>query len=117
MTCGLPKKLAIVESDIDFATQIKPLLERSCIKCHGVERPKGGLSMTSLEKLTIGGKTKEPSVVPGDHESSQLWRFASDLVEDLEMPPLDKRDKYPALSKEELELIADWIDSGAVWDE
>jgi hypothetical protein len=37
----------------------------------------------------------------------------SDLVEEYEMPPVDKRDKYPKLTKDEIGLIRAWIDQGA----
>jgi len=36
-------------------------------------------------------------------------------VEDLEMPPLRRRDEYPALTAAEIGLIRDWIDAGAEW--
>ena len=39
--------------------------------------------------------------------------FVSELVEDMEMPPTDKRDKYPALTKEQIGLLRAWIDQGA----
>src|SRR5262249_11133325 len=32
---------------VDFARQIKPLLERSCVGCHGGEKPRGGLRVES----------------------------------------------------------------------
>jgi hypothetical protein len=36
-------------------------------------------------------------------------------VEDLEMPPLAKRAKYPALTKDEIEKLNGWIAQGANW--
>ena len=71
--------------------------------------------MTTRQGLIRGGKTKEPSIIPGNSQQSQMHRFASDRVEDLEMPPVDKRYKYPALSRKELEHLRNWIDSGADW--
>ena len=31
------------------------------------------------------------------------------------MPPLPKRDKFAAFTKEEVELVRAWIEQGAVW--
>lgn len=100
---------------VDFGSQIKPVLERSCVGCHSGGRPKGGLDMTDRIRLLKGGNSNDDSVVPGNGKQSQLLRFASDAVEDLEMPPLNKRKQYPALTPEELNLLKLWIDRGAVW--
>ncbi|HEV8606212.1 MAG TPA: c-type cytochrome domain-containing protein, partial [Tepidisphaeraceae bacterium] len=37
--------LASADSRIDFDQQIRPILQRSCIKCHGPEKQKGGLRL------------------------------------------------------------------------
>jgi ankyrin repeat protein len=100
---------------IDFTRDVQPILQRSCIDCHSGERPKGSFSLTSRDSLLRGGQSGEPAVVPGYADDSQLIQFISDKVEDLEMPPLRKRSKYPALSLEERERLHTWIDAGAPW--
>jgi hypothetical protein len=57
----------------------------------------------------------EPAILPGHAEDSPLIHFAAGEVEDLEMPPLDRREKYPALSDEEIARLKLWIDAGAPW--
>jgi hypothetical protein len=42
--------------------------------------------------------------------------FASDEIEDLEMPPLKHRDQFPSLSASEIKLLQAWIDRGAAWN-
>jgi hypothetical protein len=44
-----------------------------------------------------------------------MFQYATGKIEDLEMPPLDRRDKYPAFAPAELALLRAWIDSGAPW--
>jgi len=100
---------------VDFLREIQPILERSCRDCHGEDKPRGEFSLVSREAMLKGGLTGEPAVVPGRSEASQLLRYASDHVEDLEMPPLRRRDEYPALTAAEIGLIRDWIDAGAEW--
>jgi hypothetical protein len=73
-------------------------------------------SMTSRDLILKGGQSREPAIVPGYSEASPIVQFASDKVEDLEMPPLNRRDKFPALTAAELELLRGWIDQGAPWD-
>ncbi len=102
---------------IEFARDIQPLLERSCVACHSGERAKGGFLLDGRAALLKGGNRGEPVVVPGKPDASPLLRLVQDQVEDLEMPPLSKRDKFPALSKEEAARLASWINQGANWPE
>lgn len=100
---------------VDFAGEIRPLLARSCLGCHGDKEPKSNLSLTSRAALLRGGDSDLPAIIPGASVDSPLIRFAAGLVEKMEMPPVDSRDKYPPLSAEELALLRGWIDQGARW--
>lgn len=103
---------AAAKKGVTFDSDIKPLIEKSCLKCHSGEKPKGKYSMESKDKLVKGGSGGAPVVV-GNSAKSALVHYAADLVEDSEMPPKDKRDKYPALTKEQIGLLRAWIDQGA----
>jgi len=105
------------ELKVDFAREIQPALERSCVQCHSGDHPKGGFMITSRAGLLHGGKRGETAVVPRKAGDSQLLRLVHDEVEDLEMPPLAKREKFPALSMDEVGKIRAWIDQGADWPE
>jgi hypothetical protein len=112
----LPQRVSSV-GNVDFVRDIKPLLERSCVGCHSGDKPKGDFRVDSREALLKGGKSGEPAVVPHHSKESPIIRFISDEVEDLEMPPLGKREKYPALSKHEIARLRAWLDEGAPWAE
>ena len=83
--------------------------------CHSGERPKGGFEMTGRTALLQGGKRGEAAVIPGKSQMSPLIRFVQDEVEDLEMPPMEKRGKFPALTSDETARLRAWIDQGASW--
>jgi ankyrin repeat protein/mono/diheme cytochrome c family protein len=100
---------------IDFARDIKPIFARSCIGCHGNQNPKSNFSLTSREALLRGGDSELPAIVPEASQDSPLVRFAANVVSKMEMPPLNARGKYPALSDEEIALLRAWIDQGAKW--
>ena len=68
--------------------------------------------METLAGLIKGGKEGK-GVVPGKSTESPVLLFAADAVVDMEMPPTDKRDKFPALTKDQLALVRAWIDQGA----
>lgn len=103
-------------SRVNFARDIKPLIDRSCADCHAGEKKRGGFSMTSRETLLKGGASGEPAIVPGHSGNSQLLAYVAGKVEDLEMPPLDRREKYPGLTPAEIALLRTWIDDGANWE-
>lgn len=102
---------------VEFARDIKPVLERSCVSCHSGARAKGGFHLDTRPALLKGGKRGEPVVVAGQSFQSALLRYVSDQVEDLEMPPLGRREKFPALTRDEVSHLRSWIDQGANWPE
>jgi ankyrin repeat protein/mono/diheme cytochrome c family protein len=106
---------AIAKPKVDFASDIEPLLERSCAACHGGDRKRGKFSIASREAMLKGGQSGEPALLSGNSGASKLVRMVTDQVEDLEMPPLAKRSKYPALNKDEVGLVKAWIDQGLPW--
>ena len=56
-----------------------------------------------------------PPSCPGPATKVRWVRFAAGVEKEMEMPPLDSRDKFPALSRKEIALLRGWIDQGAKW--
>jgi mono/diheme cytochrome c family protein len=103
---------AAAKTGVTYEKDIKPLFAKSCVKCHGGEKPKSKFNMETLAGILKGG-SEGVSVMPGNSAKSALVHQAADLVADMEMPPTDKRDKYPPLTKDQIGLIRAWIDQGA----
>lgn len=101
-----------VKQKVEFAKDIKPLLEKSCTQCHSGDKPKGGYRTDTVENLTKGSGS-DASIIPGNSAKSPLVHYVADLVAESEMPPTDKRDKFPALTKDQISLLRAWIDQGA----
>src|SRR5436190_8095796 len=95
---------------IDFAKEIKPILESSCIKCHGRGRTKGDLSIVSRDTLLKGGESG-PALVPGKSAESRVIELVAGLDPDSVMPRKGKR-----LTPEQIGLLRAWIDQGVPWD-
>ncbi len=96
---------------VDYNTQIKPILNKYCISCHGGVKKQGGYSLLFEEEALGKGKSGKIGIVPGDAEASELYqRLITDDPE--ERMPHEKQ----ALSTEEIETIKIWIDQGATWD-
>src|ERR1043166_5611077 len=95
---------------IDFAREIKPIFEASCIKCHGRGRTKGDLSMETRDTLLKGGESG-PAFVPGKSTESRVIELVAGGDRDSVMPQKGKR-----LTAEQIGLLRAWIDQGAPWD-
>lgn len=96
---------------VTFAADIKPLMEKSCVDCHGAKKQKAGLRLDSLE-ATVHGGDDGPVFEVGKSEFSLLVSNVARLgIEDDWMPPID--DEHPPLTADEAALIRAWIDQGA----
>src|SRR4051812_46065349 len=89
-----------------FEMRVRPVLAKNCFACHTGSKM-GGLEMRSRESLLKGGKSG-PAIVPGDPEQSLILKAVRQQT-DLKMPPQGR------LKDEEIEHIASWVKSGAVW--
>lgn len=97
-----------LKAEVDFATQIYPILKNRCIECHGPEKQKGKLRLDNQEDAH-----DDWSIVPGDAEESEvIYRVTLDADDDDIMPP-----KGDPLTEEEIALLREWIDTGAVYTE
>ena len=106
---------ATMATDAAFTRDILPIFQKSCVGCHSGEKPKGNFAVDSVAALFKGGQSGEAAVIPGKPDASPLIRYVTDQLEDLEMPPLSKRTKYPALSKDQIVKLSEWITQGANW--
>lgn len=100
---------AAARKGVTFEKDIKPLFEKSCVKCHGAEKAKGDLRVDSLE-ATLKGSEHGKAVVPGKLDKSPLLWSVARLDPDTAMPPEGKADP---LTKEQVALIRAWIEQGA----
>jgi mono/diheme cytochrome c family protein len=101
------------KTGVTYATDIKPLFDKSCVRCHGAERPKARLRLDSLEGALKGGEDGKV-VLPGNSAGSLLiHNIAHAGNPDDYMPPPRNRANIGPLTKEQIGLIRAWIDQGA----
>lgn len=87
-------------AQIDYETEIQTIFNNNCISCHGNS---GGLSLDSYASLMTGGNSGSV-IISGDHSNSLLW----EKINNGQMPPNGQ------LSSSNIDLIAAWIDEGAL---
>jgi ankyrin repeat protein len=91
---------------IDFGRDVQPIFKENCYECHGVAAQRNGFRLDRRTDAMRGGSL--PVIGPGNSEGSRLYlkiagRFGG------RMPPTG------ALAPEQIRIIKDWIDQGAVW--
>lgn len=96
---------------IDFTKEVRPILEASCVKCHGRGKSKGDFALDSRETTLRGGESG-PVVVPGKSGESYLIELVSGVDPDNVMPQ-----KGSKLTREQVGVLRAWIDQGLTWEE
>lgn len=96
---------------IDFNTQVKPILNKNCIACHGGVKQSGGFSLLFEEEAKGNTQSGTPAIIPGYPGKSEMIRRVQshDLEERM---PFKKK----PLSKKDINTLSKWIKEGANWD-
>jgi uncharacterized membrane protein len=93
-----------------YEDMVAPIFEAKCVSCHNESKAKGELSMASYGNLLKKGESGKQTIIPGNADSSELYRRLLLPEEDEDrMPP---KGKTP-LSAAETELMRYWIAAGA----
>jgi hypothetical protein len=101
------------KTGVTFATDIRPILDKACAKCHGAEKPKARLRLDNLEGV-LNGSEGGKVVLPGNSAGSLLVHNVAHAGNpDGYMPPPRNKANIPPLTKEQIGLIRAWIDQGA----
>ena len=106
--------------EVSFSKDVKPILSARCLECHdgkGEGSEESGLILITYDDLMRGTKFGQV-VVPGDSESSTLYRLIAHKADTkIQMPPHTKDTLaskiLTPLNEEQIETIKTWIDQGA----
>jgi hypothetical protein len=101
----------LLRSDsVDFNTQVKPIINRRCITCHGGVRAKGGFSLLFREDAFAKTTSGKPAIIPGDPDHSEMIRRLT-LKDPEERMPY----KHEPLTSDEVDILKRWVREGAPW--
>ncbi len=100
------------EDPVDFSTDVKPIINKHCISCHGGVKKNSGFSLLFEEEAFAVAESGNPAIIPGDAKHSEfIRRLTADDPE--ERMPYDA----PPLSKKEINVLTRWVEQGAKWGE
>ena len=116
LCCLLTKSAFVVAGEIDFNSQIKPLLSDRCFVCHGPDTNQREADLRLDTKEGAFGRAESGNapriVAPGQPKRSELFLRISSTDPDVVMPPPDSN---LSLSRDEIRLFQQWIVEGATW--
>ncbi|MEZ4969668.1 MAG: DUF1549 domain-containing protein [Flavobacteriaceae bacterium] len=95
---------------VDFSADIKPILNKNCITCHGGVKKSGGFSLLFEGEAFADTESGGPAIIPGNAAKSSFIQRLKENDPELRMPY-----KKPKLSEEEITLLTEWVDQGAKW--
>ncbi len=92
-----------------FITDIRPLLQKHCNRCHGAGKQESGLRLDRRRSLLAGGDSGLPAIRPGKPAASELIKRITSRDPEVMMPP-----KGPRLEARSVRLISEWVRLGGV---
>ena len=96
--------------EVDFSTEVKPILNKHCISCHGGVKKTAGFSLLFESEALGVTQSGKPAIIPGSARRSELIKRLHYTDPEMRMPY-----KKPVLSEAEIKTLTDWIDQGAKW--
>ncbi|GAC1474830.1 MAG: DUF1553 domain-containing protein [Isosphaeraceae bacterium] len=105
---AVPLALHADQLSIDYVRDVKPILNRRCVACHGALQQKSRLRLDTAARAVQGG-VGGPAIVPGKSDESPLIDAVTG-ADGLRMPP--EAEGEP-LQPHEIRLLKAWIDAGA----
>lgn len=99
-----------VSRTVNFRQDVQPILEASCVKCHGRGKAKGDWKLDTREAFLQPGESG-PAVIVGDSAKSHLIHLVAGTDPDEVMPQ-----KGTKLTREQVGVLRAWVDQGLKWD-
>ncbi|WP_026629711.1 DUF1553 domain-containing protein [Dyadobacter alkalitolerans] len=98
-------------SSVDYNAEVKPILNKHCMGCHGGVKKAGDVSFLFEHEMLEPGKSGKIPVVRGDADASEMIRRILSDDPDEKMP----KNGTP-LKEEEIDILKKWINQGAKWE-
>jgi mono/diheme cytochrome c family protein len=95
---------------VDFARDVRPILTRHCVECHGAEEQEGDLRLDA-RRFVFPADRGRWVVIPGKPEDSELLRRVTLPAGDDERMP----NEGDPLAAAQIATLRRWIEAGAHW--
>jgi hypothetical protein len=97
---------------VEFNRDVRPILNESCIACHGGVKRSAGFGLLFREDALVAGESGRPGIVPGHPNRSEMIRRVTHPDASMRMPH-----DGPPLSRAKIRTLRRWIAQGAEWED
>jgi hypothetical protein len=101
---------------IDYPQDIQPIFNNHCLECHTGSNGSGALKLNSYDDVMEGSSNNGPIVIPFNADSSLLYRVLLPMPVTVPNEPIccQMPKNADPLSFEQINIIQDWINEGAL---
>lgn len=110
-SCTLTRTTGDVDSY--FLTEVKPVLQQNCLRCHNGSMPSPALNLTSKATAFKRSAAGREYIMPGDPDCSLL---ISSVQRGGTHPKMMPRADL-SLTEDQIGMLREWIEDGANWPE
>ncbi|MFM7091488.1 MAG: DUF1549 domain-containing protein, partial [Bacteroidota bacterium] len=107
-----PEIFTIQDKETFYTREVKPIINKKCISCHGGVKQSAGFSMMNRASFFMPNESGKPAINLEEPSESELLLRINHSDPSERMPS----DSKP-LDKEELNIFEKWIKMGAPWGE
>ncbi len=105
----ISKPIANVQEAVVYTDIVQPILQAKCYSCHSATKQKAALRLDEPDYILKGSENGKVIIAGNTGESEMIQRLLLTADDDDHMPPKAK----PQLTKEQIELLSWWVNSGA----
>lgn len=99
-----------VTGEVDFQSDVWPILEQRCLNCHNESRSEGDLSFAGSREAVVAGGHTGRSILGPSASASELIRRITSTENGYRMPK-----QGPPLDQNQIDVLTRWVDQGARW--
>jgi len=109
LAVAMPGRLH-AQSKVSFNRDVLPILSDRCFLCHGPDEATREAEL----RFDLEGAVSDDVIAPGHPEKSEFFLRITSDDPDVRMPPADSK---LALTKDEIDILGQWIKEGAKWQQ
>lgn len=100
------------QENVSYTEDVKPILNKHCISCHGGVKKQGKFSLLFQEEAYAVTASGKPSIVPFHPEKSPFIARLHSSDPEEKMPY-----RREPLSPHEVNILTQWVKEGAKWED
>ena len=112
ISCCLVYLFLFTNKQIDYNVDVKPIINKKCISCHGGVKQSAGFSMMNRASFFKKNESGKPAIDISNPSQSELLARINHADPMERMPSEGK-----PLSSREIKIFEKWVDLGAPWGE